>query len=99
MLGSLLTVIGAGQLIEGACESVTVTVNEQEAIRPALSVTTYAWVVVPTGKELPEAKPAVRAVFAPGQASVPEGVVKETAALHELSVFGTVIGLGHPTEP
>jgi hypothetical protein len=47
--GSLLTVTFAGQVIDGACVSLTVTVNEQEGPVSEVQVT----VVVPTGKNEP----------------------------------------------
>lgn len=36
---SVLVITGAGQVITGACVSVTVTLNEQEAVLPLPSVT------------------------------------------------------------
>ena len=42
-------------MIEGGCESVTVTVNVQLAMLPEESVTVQVTVVVPLGKNEPEA--------------------------------------------
>ena len=58
-----------------ACGVSTVTVNEQDVELLLVSVTVYVTVVVPTGKTDPLAGPAVRAVVAPGQLSVPTGAV------------------------
>ena len=69
----LANVILAGQVMDGSCVSVMVTVNEQVAVLPAASVTTNVFVVVPTGKVAPLARPAVWAVVCPGQLSVPIG--------------------------
>ena len=70
----LLTVIFGGQLITGGTP-VTVTVNEQVAVNPPASVTTCATVVTPIGNVDPLARPAVLAVMAPEQLSVPTGAV------------------------
>ena len=67
--------ISAGQEIVGLSVSFTVTVNEQEALFPLASVTSKVLVVVPTGKKEPLGSPAVCFVVAPGQLSVPTGVV------------------------
>ena len=64
-----------GQLMTGRILSVTVTVKEQVAELPEASVTRKVFVVTPTGKDAPLAKPAVCAVEAPGQLSVPTGAV------------------------
>ena len=58
----------AGQVIEGGCVSLTVTVNEQ--LGPAVVQVT---VVVPTGKNEPEA--GEQATVAPGQLSIGVGLV------------------------
>jgi hypothetical protein len=55
--GEVCTLILLGQEIAGAILSVTVTVNEQEAVAPTASVTTKVLVVTPLGKEAPLAKP------------------------------------------
>ena len=44
-----------GQVIEGGCESVTVTVNVQLAMLPEESVTVQVTVVAPLGKNEPDA--------------------------------------------
>ena len=72
---SLLTAMLAGQLIEGFSLSVTVTVKLQSVVLPAASVTRKVFVVTPTGKAAPEARPAICVVVAPGQLSVPVGAV------------------------
>ncbi len=58
-----------------AAASITVTVKLQLALLSAASVTSKVLVVTPTGKVSPEAKPAVWAVVAPEQLSVPIGAV------------------------
>ena len=72
---SLPCVIFAGQVMVGDSLSVTVTVNEHEAVNPPASVTVKVFVVVPVGNVAPLGRPAVCAVVAPGQLSVPTGVV------------------------
>jgi hypothetical protein len=52
--GSVLTVTSGGHEIVGGSVSLTVTVNEQEAVLPAASVAVQATVVVPFGKVEPE---------------------------------------------
>ena len=59
----------------GASLSTTVIVNEQEFVLPDASVTVYVSVVVPTGNTASLPRPAVRAVVAPAQLSVPTGAV------------------------
>ena len=68
----------AGQLIVGAWLSVTVTLKLQVAVAPFAAVTRKVFVVLPTGKVAPLAKPAVCVVVAEGQLSVPVGAVKVT---------------------
>ena len=68
-----LTLIFAGQVMVGGWLSTTVTVKEQLAVAALAAVTVKVLVVTPTGKLAPEAKPAVCAVVAPGQLSVPDG--------------------------
>ena len=72
---SLLTVIFDGQVATGSSVSFTVTVKEQVAVLPEASVTKKVFVVVPTGKTLPEGSPAVWVVVAPAQLSAPIGAV------------------------
>lgn len=71
----LLTLMLAGQVMEGACASDTVTVKLQVAVLAEASVTRKVLVVTPTGNEAPDAKPAVWVVVGPEQLSVPTGVV------------------------
>ena len=71
----LLTLIFAGQVIEGNWASFTVTVNAQVAVLLAASVARKVLVVTPTGKLEPLANPAVWVVVAPAQLSVPTGAV------------------------
>ena len=68
-LGSLFTVALAGQVIAGAWLSLTVTLNEQEAVLPEASVTRKLLVVVPIGKVDPLARPVSWATVCPGQLS------------------------------
>ena len=58
-----------------ACGVSTVTLKLHEAVLPDASVTLCVTVVVPIGNVDPLANPAVRVVVAPGQLSVPTGVV------------------------
>ena len=67
--------ISPGQLAVGASVSFTVTVNEHDAVRPPASVTVNVFVVVPILNVDPLACPAVCAVVAPVQLSVPVGAV------------------------
>ena len=68
----------AGQEIAGGMLSTTVMVNEQDVVFPAASVAVWVTVFTPTGNVAPEARPAVRAVVAPEQLSVPTGAVYVT---------------------
>ncbi len=64
----------AGQaLIEGACVSFTVTVNEQAAVLSELSVAVQVTVVVPFANAAPEA--GAQSTVAPVQLSVAVGRV------------------------
>ena len=72
-LGSLQTVMFAGHVIDGAWQSFTVTVNEQDRVLPLVSVAVHVTVVVPLAKTEPEA--GAQDVVAPGQLSVAVGVV------------------------
>ena len=67
------TAMFAGQTIDGACVSLTVTVNEHEAVFIDASVVVQVTVVVPTGKVDPDA--GEHTVDAPGQLSTAAGVV------------------------
>ena len=77
--------------------SLTVTVNEQVAVKPAASVTLYVSVVLPLGKVVePGAKPAINVVVAPVQLSVPAGAVhvavpKQEAFVLTAATVGQVI--------
>jgi len=75
-----LTVILAGQVIVGACVSITVIVNVQVAVLPAASVAVDVTVVAPTGKKLPDA--GLLATVTPGQLSLTVGAAKVTTAPH-----------------
>ena len=70
-----LTVMLEGQVMVGFSLSLTVIVNEQLAVFPDASVARYVTVVVPTGKDAPLAKPAVRLTVTPEQLSLAVGVV------------------------
>ena len=70
----------AGQVIDGACVSFTVTVNEQLAGLPAASLTVQFTVVVPFGKVAPDAG-LQTGVPTPVQLSLAVGV-KVTTAEH-----------------
>jgi hypothetical protein len=93
-LGSLLTVIFAGQVITGGCTSFTVTVNVQVAVLPAASVAVAVTVVVPTGKKEPDGGTAT--TVTPGQLSVAD-TTKFTTAPHWLGSLPTVILAGQVT--
>lgn len=79
---SVLTIIGAGQLMVGFSVSVTVMVKVQVAVCPFAAVTVNLFVVIPTGNASPLANPLVWAVLAFEQLSVPTGAVNTTTALH-----------------
>jgi len=61
-------VILAGQVIEGGCVSLTVIVNVQVAVLPDESATVHVTVVVPFGKNEPDAGEQT-GVPTPGQLS------------------------------
>lgn len=61
----------AGHVIVGACVSVTVTLNVHVAVFAAASVAVQVTVVVPTGKDEPDA--GTHAVVTPGQLSLAVG--------------------------
>jgi hypothetical protein len=81
----------AGQVIAGFSVSLTVTVNEQEAVLPDVSVAVQFTVVVPFGKVEPDA--GVQLVVTPGQLSVVVGE-NVTTAEHWPGSVGFVIGAG-----
>jgi hypothetical protein len=67
----LPTVIGAGHITTGGCESVTVTVNVHALdVLPDASVAVQLTLVVPTGNVEPDAGVHI-VVTVPGQLSVP----------------------------
>ena len=83
----------AGQVIEGACVSLTVTVKVQVPVFAEASVAVHVTVVVPFGNVEPEA--GTHATVAPGQLSVAAGVVYVTTAEHWFVAVGTVMFAGH----
>ena len=91
----LFTVMFAGHAIVGFSLSLTVTVKLQLAVFPAPSVTRNVFVVVPAGNVAPLARPAVCVVVAPGQLSVPDGVVYATTAPHVPAALFIVMFAGH----
>jgi hypothetical protein len=91
---SLFTVISAGQLIVGFSVSLTVTVNVQVAVLPEASVAVAVTVVIPTGKDEPEA--GEYDIVAPGQLSVTDPA-KFTIALHCPGALLAVISAGQVT--
>src|SRR6266511_3141488 len=66
--GSLPTTMLVGQVIFGGSESLTVTVNEQLELLPAPSLAVQVTVVVPVGKNEPEA--GLQTTMTPGLLSV-----------------------------
>src|ERR1700759_2212810 len=80
----------AGQTIDGACVSFTVTVKVHEAGLPLASLTEQATVVTPLLKVEPLAGVQVT-VPTLGQLSVAVGVVKVTAAEHCLVAAGAMM--------
>ena len=67
MSASVVAVIGEGHVIVGGCVSFTVTVNVQFAVLSTASVAWQETVVMPTGKNDPEAGEQV--AVTPGQLS------------------------------
>ena len=55
LIVAVLAVMLAGHVIAGGCVSLTVTVNAQLAVLPEESATLQVTVVVPFGKNIPEA--------------------------------------------
>jgi hypothetical protein len=70
----------AGQVIAGGCVSLTVTVNEQLAVLPLVSVAVQFTVVVPFGNVEPLA--GLQTATTPGQLSLAEGAGYATTAEH-----------------
>jgi hypothetical protein len=95
--GSVLTLTFAGQVIEGASLSLTVTVNEQVAVLPDPSVTTNVFAVTPLGKLLPLASPAVWLSVAPAQLSL-KFTEYVTIAAHWPGPLLTTTFAGHAIE-
>ena len=83
-----------GQVMDGNCTSLTVTVKVQVLVLLAPSVTLKVLVVTPTGNADPDAKPEVCTVTGPVQLSVPTGAVKVTTALHCPVVLFALIFVG-----
>jgi len=71
--GSVDWTTGAGQITAGGVVSLTVTVNEQEAVFPDPSVAVQVTVVTPLANVDPDA--GAHSTVAPGQLSVGVGVV------------------------
>jgi len=72
-LGSVDLVMFAGQVIDGACVSFTVTVNVHVAVLLDVSVAVHVTVVTPFVNTVPLA--GTQLAVAPGQLSVGVGVV------------------------
>jgi hypothetical protein len=89
--GSVFLVIFAGQVTTGACVSLTVTVNEQVVEVPSSLCPVTTTVVVPTGKNDPDAGLALTTPQFP----VKVGAGKLTMAPHWSCVFVAVIFAGH----
>src|SRR5688572_4854939 len=85
----------AGQTIVGFSKSSTVTSKLQVAVFADASVTVKVTVVVPVGKIVPLAWPAVSAVTGAGQLSRPTGVAYVTVAPHTPRSFDCAIFAGH----
>src|SRR4051794_1507518 len=86
----------AGQLIEGACVSLTVTVNMQLPVLPDASVAVHVTVVVPFENVEPDAGEHV-GVPTPGQLSLAVAFVYVTAAVHTFGAVDLVTLAGHVT--
>jgi hypothetical protein len=111
--GSVLFVIGAGQVIDGAWVSLTVTVNEHIAVLFEASVAVHVTVVTPFWKVDPDAGtqtteqppggvpcgvlPGVVPPLQGGQLSVTTGSANVTTAVHTLGSVLFVIGPGQVT--
>jgi hypothetical protein len=92
--GVFATVTFDGHVIDGAWVSLTVTVNEHMAVLPLASVAVQETVVVPIGKNEPDAGEQTTAVL-PEQLSAVVGVAKLTFAPHCPASFETVTFEGH----
>jgi hypothetical protein len=91
--GSVFLVILAGQVTVGACVSFTVTVNEQVDEVPSSLRPVTTTVVVPTGKNDPDAGLALTTPQLP----VKVGAGKLTIEPHWFEAFVAVIFAGHVT--
>ncbi len=91
---ALNMVRGAGQLIDGACVSLTVTVKEQDAALDDASVALKVTIVEPTLKNEPDAGPKLVMVGEVVQLSVAVAFPKVTYAPHSPGSFATVTGAG-----
>jgi hypothetical protein len=89
---SALLVMFAGQVMLGAWPSLTVTVNEQLALRPAASVAVQVTVVAPSAKLEPDGGTQLTGTW-PGQLSVAVAVYSATA-LHCSGAAGILISCG-----
>ena len=90
--GSAATTIGAGQVIDGASVSLTVTAKLHALVFSLESVAMHVTDVVPTGKELPEA--GVQATVVLVQLSVAVGA-KFTTAEHAPRSLVVMMSAGH----
>jgi hypothetical protein len=79
----------AGQVIEGGCVSLTVTVNEQVAVLPDASVAAQVTVVTPLLNAEPEA--GLQLIVAPGQLSLAVAVNMTTAVHTPESVVVVIL--------
>ena len=90
-----LTVTVDGQVIVGFSLSLTMTSNEHVVVLPAVSSISNVFVVVPTGKGLPEDNPEIWVIVMEPQLSEPVGIVYETTAEQRPESLVVVILLGH----
>ena len=84
-----------GQVIAGNSLSAIVTVKLQVAVFPAATVTVNVFTVLPIGNVAPLAMPAVCIVVAPGQLSLPTGVVKVAMPLQSPELVFALTLPGH----
>jgi hypothetical protein len=87
------TVRSGGQTIVGLSQSLTVTLKEQLAVRPAASLTVQVTVVVPGRNVEPDAGLHIGAPT-PGQLSLATGAGQLTTALHRPGSLHCVISGG-----
>jgi hypothetical protein len=88
-----VVVMFAGHAIAGGCVSSTRTVKEHAVWLPPASRAVQVTVVVPTGKNDPDA--GRHETVVPGQLSIGVGVVYVTFAPHWSGAFGTIAFGGH----